>query len=208
MLLQDNVVTQHAVAWYIGLYIMPHFLQIWLSANSHPLATPPSHGRLGRIKASMYFLWKMSSQLSHLFILVFMLRYSWTRSKESTNCPLLRTWSGFVALIDRGESNSIPPTERAWPALLSWTYSHRWLHHCQTCDLPAFLLHHSGAGWVSKALSLSLCHLNQTSLRDSLWDSGEHSDKKGAQVVRLLSKATQLVCAQMSGQHVRMETET
>lgn len=124
-------VTKWSSMGHMTTYNAPFILQIY-SANSHPLARPPrlpscDSYQTGRIKASVHFLQKMWSQQAHLFKVVLMLRHSWTRSEESTNCPLPCTWLGRVALIDRRESNTIPPTRSVQPVLLSWTSSYRWL---------------------------------------------------------------------------------
>lgn len=39
------------------------------------------------------------------------------------------SWLASLALIDRGEGNTITPTRRSWPILFTWTPWYGWLWH-------------------------------------------------------------------------------
>lgn len=85
--------------------------------------------------------------------LLFMQCHSRADEHESTK----DTHSWFVSLIDRGQRNSILPTQTELPVLLAWTPSHGWLwNHWEDSSMnpddwtQAFLLY---LFWILNILS-------------------------------------------------------
>lgn len=88
--------------------------------NPNTLASSPlslDNYQSGRMKASICFLWDTWIQPVHRAA---------EHTEESTNCLFLLTWVHRhpwlvnVDLNDRGESNAISLTERAWQVTLYW----------------------------------------------------------------------------------------